>query len=84
MNKEELLNEARKRFPIGTIFLSPYTNNRLTVLENNHVYWKNVITVSTDFGNGTHVKNGATVYGEDVGWAKIIFRPNFLKLFKIL
>lgn len=74
--KENLLEKAKKLYPVGTKFRSPFNNAEYTVTQNNHLYTigngEYIITVSTDKGNGSILPNGASVWSERSGWGEII------------
>jgi len=83
MTKEELLEKAKRDYPVGAKFISRYgRKDAMTVTTNNHKIYDNgqgstLITVSTDIGNGGKVGDKyATLYDfMDNKWAEIISRP---------
>lgn len=74
MNNDDLLEEAKRRYPIGTKFIS-VSGRILIVTNSNHMYLlRNNIIVSTDEGNGETIKNGASIYYNGK-WAEIVSTP---------
>lgn len=71
-SKEELLTEAKKRYPVGTKFLSVHTGNERTV-KSHEQYENTFVNDSVNFlvVNPSEWCNGASVYSEGQ-WAKII------------
>ena len=84
-NEEYLLEEAKIKYPIGTKFHSifPNKNSIFTITDDNFTFHNNnsMITVSTDLGNGTIVKNGCSIYAKGE-WAEIIKLPEKQTEFK--
>jgi len=78
-SKEELLEEAKRRYPIGCKINSIKGNGKnLTIIKDNFTIHnkdcKIGITVSTDYANGIIVKNGCSIF-IDNQWAEIISLP---------
>jgi len=76
--KENLLKLAKQNYPIGTKFITIYGGTKeLIVTDTNYLSSKNsdnydIISVSTNKGSGTLIKNSAAIWSEEKGWAKII------------
>lgn len=84
-NEEYILEEAKIKYPIGTKFYPIFGNisKILTITDNNFTFHNNntSITVSTNLGNGSIVKNGCSIY-HNGKWAEIIELPKEQTEFK--
>lgn len=84
-NEEYILEEAKIKYPIGTKFYPIFVNTSdiYTITDNNFTFHNNntSITVSTNLGNGSIVKNGCSIY-HNGKWAEIIELPKEQTEFK--
>ena len=69
MSQEELSEEARRRYPIGTVYkcASSKTQYKLIICAHNYLYYGLTNNIDAGFGIGYLYYNGK--------WAEIVFSP---------
>jgi hypothetical protein len=76
--QEELLEIAKRDYPVGTKFNSLFGGcGELVVMDNNYSFpYEDLrITVTTNKGTGTDKKNSAAITNHNGKWAEIVSRP---------
>lgn len=79
--KEQLLEEAKRRYPVGTVFIPSHckddVNSKCTVAPGDNIHWGSDNMIVLSFCN--HNKNGHSltelIYYTNCGWAKILSVP---------
>lgn len=76
MTNEEIIEEAKKRYPIGTKVISLGGSGINTIRHHDFFF-------PTGYDDFLRVTDDCSIYNKGT-WAKIIEKPNNLKLYKIL